>query len=502
MKERLPQLASNWISAVGALAAVVSIVAIVFLLTVNFFRPIASPYLGIVLYLFLPFFLAGGLLLIPLGMYRKWRTWQKTGEMPYFKWPSVDLNKPRHRNAALVFFFGTLVFVLISMVVTYQAYHYTDSVVFCGETCHRVMKPEYTAYQHSPHARVKCVSCHIGPGAGWYARSKLQGLYQVYAVLADVYPRPIPTPLEDLRPARETCEECHWPSHFFGARQRRFDHYLYNRDNTHWPITMLIKVGGGLPGTLQPTGIHWHVNEDIRIEYIARDRQRQDIPWVRVVNKRTGAVTVYEDAGSPLSKEAVAAAKPRVMDCIDCHNRPSHRFLPPDYAVDLALASGRIDPSIPEIKRNAVNAMALRYRSEAEAMEGIARTLTDTYRTVHPGFSEKNAGIIAEAVESTQALYRDTIFPHMNARWSVYPNHIGHFYFRGCMRCHDGNHKNESGVAITGSCTACHLILSQGRAGGAVEIDLESGIPFRHPADIGDVWKSGACYECHNGIQP
>lgn len=499
-KKRLPRLAYNWISTAGALIALVSAFAIVFLLVVNFLRPIINPYLGILLYMVLPFFLVLGLLIIPLGMYLKWRIWQRTGEMPNLKWPSVDLNNTHHRNAALVFILGTLAFFLLSSIGVYQAYHFTDSVVFCGTTCHKVMKPEYTAYQHSPHARVKCVECHIGSGAGWYARSKLTGLYQVYAVLTGVYPRPIPTPIEDLRPARETCEQCHWPNHFFGATQRLFTHYRYDPSNTYWPINMLIKVGGGTPGSLRATGIHWHAGSDILIEYIPRDRQRQDIPWVRVTDRTTGKSTVYQDAANPPSG-AVLAVKPRVMDCIDCHNRPSHNYHSPDYAVDIALASGQIRPDLPEIKKAAVAAMAQEYRSDAEAMQGIAQSLAAFYRKGYPALTLQKGQSIDEAVRAVQEAYRKNIFPVMKARWSAYPNNIGHFIFRGCMRCHDGTHKSAGGEVIPNDCRTCHLILSQGN-GGPESLDLKDDRGFRHPVDIGDAWKEGACYNCHTGVQP
>ena len=99
-----------------------------------------------------------------------------------------------------------MLLVVISAVLSYRAYQFTDSVAFCGATCHTPMKPEYTAYQDSPHARVPCVGCHVGPGATWYVRSKLSGTYQVYAVFRDVYPRPITTPISDLRPVQQACE--------------------------------------------------------------------------------------------------------------------------------------------------------------------------------------------------------------------------------------------------------------------------------------------------------
>ena len=92
-----------------------------------------------------------------------------------------------------------VIFSLISAVGSYQAYEFTDSVQFCGQLCHTVMHPEFTAYQASPHARVACVDCHVGSGAGWYVKSKLSGARQVYYTALGTYPRPIPTP------GRTTC---------------------------------------------------------------------------------------------------------------------------------------------------------------------------------------------------------------------------------------------------------------------------------------------------------
>jgi hypothetical protein len=501
-KEKLPPLSYNWTSAVGAVIALVSVVMIVFLLIVNAVAGIKNPYLGIVLYMGLPIFLVTGLLLIPVGMYHAWRTRQKEGAITYFKWPSIDLNIRRHRNAAMIFTFGTLAFILISAVGMYQAYHYTDSVAFCGLTCHKVMTPEYSTYLDSPHARVACVECHIGPGVGWYAKSKLSGLYQVYAVLANVYPRPIKTPISNLRPARETCEQCHWPRQFFGAQQRRFNHFLYDPANTYWPINMLVKVGGGNPATAQTRGIHWHMNPQIKVEYRARDRRRQDIPWVRLTNGLTGETTLFQDVTNPLSPKDLRSGKPRIMDCIDCHNRPSHDLHSPDYAVDFALFSGVIDPGIPEIKKTAVGALAPKYTDKTDAFSKIANTVISFYRKNYPDYAEKNLAKIVNAVVATENAFSRNIFPGMNARWTGYPNNIGHFYFKGCMRCHDGNHRSDNGRVIPNDCRTCHIILSQGRKTTEETINLQQGLDFRHPIDIGGAWKGGVCYECHSGLQP
>jgi nitrate/TMAO reductase-like tetraheme cytochrome c subunit len=501
-ERRAPRLVHNWLSTVGIVMAGISTLVVLFFLILNILSERINPYVGILIYLVLPAVLIAGLLLVPLGMFIEWRRRQRSGLITYEKWPDIDLNNQRHRNAAALFLLGALLLMLMSAVGMYQAYHYTESVQFCGLVCHRVMKPEFTAYQDSPHARVRCVDCHIGPGAGWYAKSKLSGLYQVYAVLANVYPRPIPTPIEDLRPAQETCETCHWPRAFFGAKQRQFVHYRYDGLNSPWPINMLIKIGGGNPKTSRTTGIHWHMNIAVMVEYIARDRRRQDIPWIRVTDRETGRVTLYQDVDNPLTQREMAEAKPRRMDCMDCHNRPSHDYKSPDAAIDLAILTGQIDPGLPGIKQAAVEAMAKPYSSDADAEAGIAGGIAQFYRRNYPTLREQKEREIRDAVGAVQKAYERNIFPFMEARWSDYPNDIGHFTFRGCMRCHDGRHSSGSGAVIPNDCATCHVIIEQGPTRSGPAVIAGNGLEFRHPVDIGGAWKGGRCFDCHQGTQP
>ena len=499
---RLPRLAYNWISTAGAIIASVTALMIIFLLILNIVARMTNPYLGIFIYMILPPILIVGLLLIPLGMWRQWGRVKRGVEEADLKWPYIDLNKRSHRNAFIIFVIGTTAFIIVGTVVSYQAYHFTESVQFCGTTCHSVMHPEYIAYQNSPHARVACTECHVGSGAGWYTKSKLSGMYQVYAVLANVYPRPIPTPVRNLRPAQETCEQCHWPRQFFGAQQRQFNHYLYDEANTHWPINMLIKTGGGDPKTGQVSGIHWHMNIGFRVEYIARDERRQDIPWVRVTDRMTGRVTVYQDQANPLTEEEITKASPRTMDCMDCHNRPSHIYHAPDYSIDLALLTGHIEQGIPEIKKVAVESMAKEYHSEDSAVSSIANAITSYYRLNYADSYDSIRVAVDDAVVATREAYSQNIFPRMKVNWSEYPNNIGHFYSVGCMRCHLGNHKSDSGVTITHKCNACHTILSQGSDQMAQVSTTPEGLEFKHPVDISEAWKETGCYECHSGTQP
>ena len=503
-KRRLPYLAYNWMSALGGAFAFVAVLTFIalFFLSLTFKAETNPYYFGILLYMVVPAFLIVGLILVPIGMAIKWRRWKREGSPERVRYPIVDFNRPTHRNAAFVFLSGTIIFLVTSAVGSYGAYHYSESVTFCGTTCHTVMEPEYTTYQSSPHARVSCAECHVGEGADWYVKSKMSGLYQVYAALANKYPRPVPTPIESLRPAESTCEQCHWPEKNYGAQQKTVHHSLYDEMNTDWPISLWIKTGGGDPKLGQEEGIHWHMNIGAGVEYIPRDEKRQDIPWIRVTDPNTGRVTIYQDANSPLTEEEIAAATPRTMDCLDCHNRPSHIFRSPDAAIDDLLAVGRIARSIPFIKRVAVEAMAGDYTSTEEADERIANQITDYYRVEHPETYDALKIEIDQAIVATRNAYRANIFPAMKAKWSVYPDNIGHFDNIGCMRCHTENHVDENGIAVSTGCNSCHIILSQGSGDRYEMAGADPGLTFAHPEDIGEAWTEIGCFECHSGTQP
>jgi len=502
IKVRLPKLVYNWISGLGVLTSVVAVLIMFILYVIGIFARSTNPYLGVVTYLVSPLFVLAGLLLIPLGMLFKRRRIRQGKERAEAVWPLFDLNQKNHRRTALFLFLGTFFFLIISAIGSIQSYHFTESVAFCGRLCHKVMNPEYTAYQNSPHARVPCVDCHVGPGADWYAKSKLAGLYQVYATLFNKYPRPIPSPIKNLRPARETCEQCHWPQKFFASQERRFDHHLYDEKNTLWPIRLLVKTGGGDPRTGEVSGIHWHMYINHRIEYIPRDVARTDIPWVRQTDVATGLVTVYQDAEKPITEKEIKDAKPRLLDCMDCHDRPSHIYNSPDHAIDQAILIGLIDTDLPAAKQIAVQAMAAKYATEAEAEAGIAKAIADFYKTKYPEVYEKNRKAVDQAIGATQKEFSWNIFPTMGVRWEKYPNNIGHFTFKGCFRCHDGKHKTADSRTIFRDCTTCHTILSQGSGADARWAQSGVGLEFKHPVDIGDAWKETGCYECHSGIQP
>ena len=327
MKKRLPDIYYNPISMIGTAIAIVSLGTILFLFFIDLLSDQTAIYVGIVTYIILPSFLVLGLILIPLGAFIQRRREKKYGKRD-IRLPRIDLNDPRHRFAFSIFSLGTVLLLLLTAIGSFQAYNYTDRVEFCGELCHAVMEPEFVTYLDSPHARVRCVDCHVGPGATWFVRSKLDGAYQVYATLRDIYPRPIPTPIENLRPAQETCETCHWPLHFYGDKKRVENYFLTDRENTKWTISLLMRTGGGMTETGPAEGIHWHMNIANTIEYAYLDRQREQIAWVRSEDA-DGNVVEYFSSDYPVSPDELSGLDTRVMDCMDCHNRPTHVYNPP-----------------------------------------------------------------------------------------------------------------------------------------------------------------------------
>jgi len=502
-ERRLPIVYYNWLTILGLYVASVSLLLIIMFLGISFFFDFASnPYLGIVQFLILPVFLILGLMLMPLGAVLRRRQIRRGIGVDRRRWPRIDFNQKNHRNAAVAIGLGSVIIVFVSAVGSYQTFHYSESVEFCGLVCHEAMKPEYVAYQNSPHARVACAACHIGTGAGWFVKSKLSGAYQVYAVLVDNYPRPIPTPIANLRPAQETCEKCHWPEKFFGAQQKRFNHFMYNDENAAWPIDILIKTGGGDRETGQAHGIHWHMNIQNQVEYIALDDKRQEIPWVRMTDRQSGRTITYLDEDNPLSPEEIEAATKRVMDCMDCHNRPSHIYHSPDEAVDMALLTGRIDRALPGIKALAVEIMAREYETEAEALSTIATDISDFYQTEYPETYDNHRDQVEQTITSVQEAFAQNIFPEMKVRWTEYRDNLGHFDSPGCMRCHKESMVGEKGQEITTDCRACHTILSQGAGERYETATSPKGLDFSHPEDIDEAWMEMGCYECHTGEQP
>jgi hypothetical protein len=415
-----------------------------------------NPYLGIVFFLVLPGIFLLGLLLVPTGAWIERRR-QRRGRQPSTPhWPRLDLNDSVQRRGAFLFLTLTLANVVIVSLAAYRGIEFMDSVQFCGQVCHTVMKPEFTAYQDSPHSRVTCVQCHIGAGASWFARSKISGTRQVLAVTFHTYSRPIASPVQNLRPARDTCEQCHWPEKFHGDKIVRVYEYAEDENNTESITTLQVHVGGGSERLGIAQGIHWHMNVANEVDYIATDDKRQVIPWVRVKD-RFGNVREYAAEG--IKPEDLAKGERRRMDCMDCHNRPSHPMAAtPERAVNTLMARGDIPKTLLFARREIVKALKASYPTQEQAAEGISRTLRDFYRSQYPAQYMSRRQDVEKAVNAATDIYRRNVFPEMSVTFGTYANNIGHMDFPGCFRCHDDNHKSKDGKQIGQDCETCHTI--------------------------------------------
>jgi nitrate/TMAO reductase-like tetraheme cytochrome c subunit len=493
---KISRNAYNWITITGVLLAVNSLIVIVLLFLFSMLSTESNPYMGLFTYIVSPAFLVLGLLLIPIGMLNK-RKKMKGQEYATQKWPILDMNNKINRTAVIRISIITLVLLVATAMGSYQAFHYTESVKFCGTLCHKVMEPEYTAYQNSSHANVRCVECHVGEGAGWYVKSKLSGLYQVYSVIFKKYSTPIETPLRNLRPASETCEKCHWPEKFYSQKLRNLRSYIADSGNTEWNTSLLMKIGPQYSAKGLSEGIHWHINKNVKIEYIASTTDRESIPWVKYTNLKTGEVKIFIDEENPIDKKAMDSLENRTMDCMDCHNRPSHKYLSAPNFIDNAMVAGLIPSDIPWIKMAAMEALKYPYATKDTAHMEIKNVVTTYYKDEQPEAFDKNFDRISKAILTMQGEYDKNVFPFMKVDATRYLDHIGHLESDGCFRCHSDRHKTASGETISRDCDMCHSFLAQGPTGNIATVPLGSSQEYIHPVEIRGKWKTAFCSECH-----
>jgi nitrate/TMAO reductase-like tetraheme cytochrome c subunit len=427
------------------------------------------PYTGIVFFLILPGVFVIGLLLIPLGVFLRRRKLKKQGKLAH-PYPAIDLRRPMLRKALVLVVFASALNATLLGIASYKGVEHMDSVEFCGQTCHAVMEPEFAAYEGSPHSRVPCVDCHIGSGAPWFVRAKISGVRQVFAVALKTYSRPIPSPVEQLRPARDTCEQCHWPQKFTGDKLLVRKKFTDDEANTPLTTVLLMKIGGrrGDGGV----GIHGrHLDEVERIRYVSTDGRRQVIPRVTYVGD-DGREIVYTSAEMKVTREQLAAGEHRTMDCMDCHNRPTHAFQLPERAVDEAMAANRVSADLPFAKKKSVELLRAAYPDRDTAARKIPASFAEFYRTTYPDKYQSHRALVESSGQQVAQIYLRNVFPHMKITWGTYPNNIGHEDFLGCFRCHDGNHKSADGKLISDDCEACHTVLAQEESDPKVLADL------------------------------
>lgn len=447
----------------GVVLTTVSITLMILGMIIEALGAVHNPYVGILTYMILPGGMIMGLIIIPLAAWLRRKQFHKYGIVKEHL--QINLSDHKHRSFIIGFVILTIVNLTVLILVGYEGYHFTDSPYFCGVVCHKVMAPEYTAYQRSPHVKVACVECHIGPGAEWFVQAKISGLRQVLAVLADSYSRPIPAPVEHLRPARDTCEQCHWPDKFHGKKVKEFVHYS-NDDQLNPEVTdIALHIGGHNPKTGDFEGIHWHVSKDVEVSYLPMDRKRTKIARVRV-KRPDGSeeefINEEIEAEGPIEGEEGTNNEPewRVMDCIDCHNRPTHIYDMPDQVVDFGLLSKKINGEIEGIREDSLIALQRGYPTRDEAEVKIGEHLMALQKLRGEEQVKKYEEDIRKAGVYLTEAYMNNIWPQMNVTWGTYPGHLGHRYFDetgfGCWRCHDDEHESEAGNYIKQDCDLCH----------------------------------------------
>lgn len=442
---RIPDLARNPVSWAGGTIATTTAFLFIVLFVLDLLGYVTNPYIGLLLFVALPAAFVIGLLLIPLGMW--WARRRARRRPGAAAWPIIDFSNPGHRRTVSAVFLLTIANVVIVSLAAYGGAHYMESTAFCGQVCHTPMEPQYAAYQDAPHSRIPCVSCHVGRGARDFVRAKAAGTRQLWQVVRGTYPRPIPSPVHDMVPARETCEQCHWPERQQGDRPRTIREYADDEANTETVTQFTVHVGGGSAKLGVGNGIHWHMNLANRIDYVA-DPALENIAYVRFTAP-DGSITEYSRQGADGEPPA---GEWRRMDCIDCHNQPAHAFTAtPQRAVDDAIAAGFIPRDLPFVRREAVAAVTEEYPDTAAAMNAIATRLREFYAA-----RSADERAIGQAIHGTQTVYTRNVFPAMNVKWGTYPNHLGHVDTPGCFRCHDDEHRSKNGRVIRQDCALCH----------------------------------------------
>lgn len=448
-------LSTNWLGSLGVALTTTAFVLFVFIEILRVLGIVTSSYVGLITYLALPALFIVGLVMIPIA----WRlvlraTGKTTEQLLTERFDSREIAGKAYGSRLMrMFLVLTVLNILFLGGGTARMLSFMEEPEFCGTACHSVMGPEWATYQASPHAHVKCVECHVGEGADALLDSKINGLWQMVSVTFDLYERPIPTPVRQLRPARETCEHCHWPDKFYGDKLLKKVRYAMDEPSTPEYTTLGMRIGSGLGD--HRGEIHWHVAEKNAVRYQAADDQRQRILWVEVLQD-DGSWIRYQNR--TMARQADAHV--RTMDCVDCHNRATHIYEDPENAVDQRIAKGEIDRGLPFVKREALAALTGDYADEASAMQGIENAISGFYRREYPSQMGGFLDGIDHTVASLQAAWRRNIHPAMHVTWGSYPSQLGHKAGGGCFRCHNADMIDERGTAVPYDCTLCHSILA------------------------------------------
>ena len=383
--------------------------------------------------------------------------------VPHPRWLRRYLHRPRTRRG---FFALLLVVAGVAAALafgTITAIGWTDTADFCGR-CHQ-MSPELAAYDAGPHRDVPCADCHVEPGIGGWVKAKINGTRQLIEVLTGTYPKPVPPPDHaNLPAASETCLTCHSLKKLATTEVVTRTEYASDEANSREFVALMIRPAGGDPADVERS-VHWHVLQTV--DFGSRDPNVQTVDWVRVTHD-DGSVETFIASDQVKTSEDVApdladlqSSEPtRRMDCLDCHNRVGHPLPSVRRELDNAMTDGTVDPSLPDVKRQALTILKGSYPT-VEAADAAADSLRDFYRLRHPAVASSQSSAIDTAIGEVKLLYRLAATPEMKVTALTYPDNLGHTDFPGCFRCHDGAHFKVvdgklTSQAIPFKCDTCH----------------------------------------------
>lgn len=444
-------LTSHWLTRLGLVLVITAICTWLFFLPAGHSEHGENPYRGLVVYLILPSVFALGLALGVIGVFlarKRVRERLAAG--------TVDRSTALRR--LIVFLAVTLAGnLLIGSQASYRAIQYLETPQFCGGVCHSE-RPEFVGHRDSNHASVACAECHVAPGQAGWIRSKMNGTRQLWQEITNTYERPCPPALVSGRlvPSRETCEHCHWAEKIVATRFLVIPSYASDEKNTPSYTVLLMLVGG-----TRMRGIHnAHFAGGYEIRYAASDPKRETIPWVERRNTRTGETQTYLADGT--TADQTAGLEKHTMQCVDCHNRPTHDFLLPERALDRMLALGRIPNTLPFVKKEGLAVLKADYASNAEAARKIPEAIAAYYARAYPQIAAERPADVVAAGKAIAAVYDRNVFLDQKVTWGTYANNLGHVDFPGCFRCHDGSHEtSDKKHAINQDCSSCHEVLAQ-----------------------------------------
>lgn len=411
---------------------------------------------------------------------------------------------PLHSTRGIVLLVGGTALVVGGVVFGAMWFiPYSESVAFCT-TCH-TMVPQHKAYEASVHSDVACGECHVAPGLAGWVKAKLAGTQELKALILNNYPTPIPPiPHDEMPPPEVTCMKCHsldrinTPGNPIKLILR--PRYETDEANTMQMVAVAIRPTGlgttrsaevgtedvdtssGEQAVLDPRGVHWHVAQDVTT--YATDEHRTAFPLVEYVNNegQTESFISSKEIGlasnvAPDIDRLKAQLEPTKMDCLDCHNMVGHNIPDPSQVLDEALADGTVSPSLPFIKRDALQLLNRSYINDAAADRALD-AFAPTYSELHPAAAAQYPTEIQQASDEVRRIFEVTSTPAMRTVWTSYPDNLGHQRSPGCFRCHDGNHvKVVDGAAtdevIPSTCSTCHTFPQVGES----VTGLQMGVP-------------------------